>query len=236
MEPIYLSWSGGKESSMALYRLLHSPVWREKYQVVQLMTMVTDDFGRSSMHGIRRSLLQRQAESVGIDLLEVVIPVPCSNEKYDEIMSQTMMAAKEKGVQKVAFGDLFLEDIRDYREDRLASIDMEGLFPLWGEDTTKMAHEFIELGFKARLAAIDQKKGLVESFAGRIYDKALLSDLPEGIDPCAERGEFHTFVFDGPIFSEPVKHTVGELERREYYTYIDFLDEPQGEVEMGAAR
>lgn len=223
MEPVYLSWSGGKDSCLALYRLLRWKEWSDRYRVVKLLATVTEVYDRSSIHGIRRELLRRQAESIGIDLLELPLPVPCSNEDYDRIMAGAMEEAKACGVRTVAFGDLFLEDIRAYREERLARAGMQALFPLWGEATSRVASELIALGFKARVVAVNPGAGLDRSFAGRLYNASFLSELPPGIDPCGERGEFHTFVFDGPLFARPVEHTVGTVEEREHAVFIDLL-------------
>lgn len=223
MEPIYLSWSGGKDCCLALYRLLHDPRWKN-YRVVKLLTTVTQDYDRTSMHGLRRSILKEQADALGIELVEVVLPVPCSNEQYDEAMAQAMDRAKEEGVNTVAFGDILLEDVRAYREERLNSVGMKAIFPLWGEDTTDVAHQFIDLGFRARVAAFDPKTGLDPSFAGRHYDRALLAELPQTVDPCGERGEFHTFVYDGPLFSRPVMHEVGRLQDQGHSIFVDFVE------------
>lgn len=223
MEPVYLSWSGGKDCCLALYRLLRREEWKANYRVEKLLVTVTDRYDRSSIHGIRRTLLRRQSASLGIDLLELPLPVPCSNEEYDRIMGEAMLDARRRGVRTIAFGDICLEDIRAYREERLARAGMQALFPLWGEETSQVAEEFIALGFKARLVAVDPKAGLDRSFLGRLYDLSLLRQLPRGVDPCGERGEFHTFAFDGPLFSWPVAHTPGACEEREHATFLDLI-------------
>lgn len=217
--PIYLSWSGGKDSALALHYLRRSGQWR----VTRLLTTVTDEYQRTSMHGLRRTLLRRQAAAVGLDVVEVELPVPCSNEEYAARMAAAMEAAKAEGVTAVAFGDIFLEDVRAYREERLAAAGMEGVFPLWGRDTRQLAAEFIELGFAARLVCVDTAP-LDETFVGRMFDQRLLDDLPPGVDPCGERGEFHTFVWDGPIFKAPVLHALGPVVRRDGLVFQDLLD------------
>lgn len=219
MKPVYLSWSGGKDSALALHYLQRSREW----QVVRLLTTVTDAYQRTSMHGLRRTLLRRQAAAVGLDVVEVVLPVPCSNEEYAARMAAAMEAAKAEGVTAVAFGDILLADIRAYREERLAEAGMEAVFPLWGRDTGDVAREFIDLGFKALLVCVDTAQ-LDEAFVGRTYDHGLLTELPRGVDPAGERGEFHTFVWDGPVFQAPVAFAPGPVTRREGLVFQDLLD------------
>jgi len=221
--PIYLSWSGGKDSALALHYLRRSAEWR----VTRLFTTVTDEYQRTSMHGLRRTLVRRQAAAVGLDVVEVVLPVPCSNEEYAARMAAAMEAAKAEGVAAVAFGDIFLEDVRAFREERLAAAGMEAVFPLWGRDTRELAAEFIGLGFAARLVCVDTAQ-LDETFVGRTYDHRLLADLPPGVDPCGERGEFHTFVWDGPIFKAPVLHSLGPVAHRDGLVYQDLLEAGAG--------
>ena len=220
-EPILLSWSGGKDCAMALAALVQDPVVR----VVALLTSVTDGYDRISMHGVRRALLHRQADSLGLPLLEAVIPPTCTNERYDAVMRESLERARTAfpGLRRVAFGDLFLEDVRTYREARLALAEMEALFPLWRRDTRTLADEFVAHGFRARLVCVDTTQ-LDGSFAGRSFDRVLLADLPPDVDPCGERGEFHTFVSDGPIFRQPVEYTIGEtVLREERFAYCDLL-------------
>jgi len=215
----WLAWSGGKDAALALYHLQRSGRWR----VTRLLTTVTDVYQRTSMHGLRRPLLRRQAAAVGLDVVEVVLPVPCPNEEYAARMADALQAARAEGVTAVAFGDILLEDVRAFREERLAEAGMEAVFPLWGRDTREVAEEFIDLGFAARLVCVDTAQ-LKETFIGRRYDRRLLADLPPGVDPCGERGEFHTFVWDGPVFSRPVAHTPGAVVRRDGLMFQDVLD------------
>ncbi len=208
-EKILLGWSGGKDSSMALYELKKTG----KYEIV-LLTTVTEQYDRISMHGVRTALLEKQAESLGCRLEKVYITPECSNEEYEKKMDDTMDRYKAMGVTKVAFGDLFLQDIREYREKNLQKSGMEAIFPVWGRDTGKLAVSFVDLGFKAILTCVDTKV-LDGDFAGRYYDRGLLADLPASIDPCGENGEFHSFVFDGPIFSKKIDFTIGEKTLRD---------------------
>jgi uncharacterized protein (TIGR00290 family) len=199
-----LSWSGGKDSALALWTLR-----RAQLEPQALITTVTEGFERVSMHGVRRELLARQAEGLGIPLVEVVIPPACVNEVYEARMAEAFAAEPLSGVEAIAFGDLFLEDVRGYREERLEAAGKRGLFPLWGRDTRALAREFLEAGFAATLVCVDPRV-LDAAFAGRRYDEQLLAELPPGVDPCGENGEFHTFVSAGPIFAGPI-----DCERRE---------------------
>ena len=220
-EPILLSWSGGKDCAMALAALAQDPA----VHVAALLTSVTDGYDRISMHGVRRALLHRQADSLGLPLFEAVIPQTCTNERYDVVMRESLECARTAfpGLRRVAFGDLFLEDVRAYREERLALAEMEAVFPRWKRDTRTLAGEFVDRGFRARLVCVDTTQ-LDGSFAGRSFDRVLLADLPPDVDPCGERGEFHTFVSDGPNFRQPVKYTLGEtVLREERFAYCDLL-------------
>jgi uncharacterized protein (TIGR00290 family) len=185
-----------------------------------LITTVTDEYDRISMHGVRRELLCRQAQATGIPLVEVRIPPGCVNEVYETRMAQAFASPPLSDVQEVAFGDLFLEDVRAYRQTRLAANDMRGLFPLWGRDTGVLAREFIAAGFQAYIVCLDPR-ALDASFAGRAYDERLLADLPASVDPCGENGEFHTFVHAGPIFAEPIACQTGEVVEREGFVFCD---------------
>jgi uncharacterized protein (TIGR00290 family) len=211
-----LSWSGGKDSALTLWVLGrdHGVVPRA------LITTVTDVYERISMHGVRRSLLARQTEAVGVPLVEVEIPAGCTNEVYEQRMAQAFAAEPLASVEAVAFGDLFLEDIRAYREERLAAAGRRGCFPLWQRDTADLAREFIAAGFEAIIVCVDPTK-LDRSFAGRRFDRRLLDDLPAGVDPCGENGEFHTFVYAGPILPEPIAVEVGETVEREGFVFSD---------------
>lgn len=217
-EKILLSWSGGKDSTLALYELMKL----DKYDITLLST-ITDKYERISMHGVREALIEKQAESLGCYLEKVFISPGCTNEEYGKKMEDAMSKYKKLGVTKVAFGDLFLQDIREYREKNLQKAGMEAIFPVWGNNTGILANAFIELNFKAILTCVDTK-ALDGAFAGRLYDKRLLADLPENIDPCGENGEFHSFVFDGPIFKEKINFTVGEKTLRdERFEFCDLI-------------
>jgi len=174
------------------------------------------------MHGVREELLEKQAESLGIQLQKVMIPYPCPNTVYEEKMRETLESWKIKGVTHVIFGDLFLEDIRKYREEKLALLDLTPLFPVWGRNTSALAREMIATGFRAILSCVDPSK-LDPSFAGRQFDLSLLNDLPEGVDPCGENGEFHTFVYDGPIFKKTIEVEVGERVNRDGFEFADII-------------
>jgi uncharacterized protein (TIGR00290 family) len=212
-----LSWSGGKDSALTLWILREQGV-----EPAALITTVTDQYDRISMHGVRRELLARQAAAAGIPLVEVRIPPACINDVYEQRMAEAFASPPLSDVEAVAFGDLFLEDVRAYREQRLTANDRRGLFPLWGRDTADLAREFIAAGFRARIVCLDPR-ALDASFAGRAYDEQLLAELPPNVDPCGENGEFHTFVHAGPIFSEPIPCTTGETVEREGFVFCDLL-------------
>lgn len=221
--PILVGWSGGKDSAMTLYTLQQ----QGDVAIVALLTTLTEGYDRISMHGVRRELLEAQAEALGQRLHQVFIPQQCSNEDYAARMEAAMRAFQAEGVTTCAFGDLFLEDIRAYREDNLAKIDMQAVFPLWGRETTALARDFIDLGFKAIVTCVDSKQ-LDPAFAGRIIDAAFLADLPDGVDPCGENGEFHSFVVDGPNFARPVACQTGEIVDREGFIFCDLIPTSQG--------
>jgi uncharacterized protein (TIGR00290 family) len=213
-----LSWSGGKDSSLALLEL-RAVGSRE---IKALLTTVTVEFDRISMHGVRRSLLHEQASSLDLPLEEVWIPRKSSNEIYETRVKNALMKYRRKGVEEVVFGDLFLQDVRRYREERLGQIGMQGLFPLWGRDTGKLASEFVELGFKAVVCCVDPTR-LGKEFCGREYDGSFLESLPSGVDPCGENGEFHTFVYAGPIFKDEIELTKGRVVHRDGFYFADLL-------------
>jgi len=215
-ESILLSWSGGKDSSLALWQITRN----RKYEVKTLLTTITEDYNRVSMHGVRRSLLHTQASSLGMPLEEVWIPRNASNEIYEQRMEEVLTKYKERGIKQVAFGDLFLQDIRTYREERLAQVGMRGVFPLWGRDTRELANEFIEAGFRAVVCCVDSRK-LPGEFCGRDYDSAFLESIPATVDPCGENGEFHTFVFAGPIFRRAISITKGQVVLRDGFYFAD---------------
>ena len=206
---------------MALHELLDD----DRYEVVGLLTSVAAEYKRISHHGVREELLEMQAESIGLPLDRLYLPsdsgLPCTNERFEELMRDTLQRYCDAGVMRVAHGDLFLEDLRAYREKNLARLGMRGIFPLWKRDTTQLIQTFIRLGFKAYLCCVEGKLGA--SFAGRAIDAALIDDLPEGVDPCGEYGEFHSFVYDGPIFRKPLEIVVGEVVCRDTRYYADLL-------------
>jgi uncharacterized protein (TIGR00290 family) len=218
-ERILLSWSGGKDSAMAAWQLLAA----QRYEIAALLTTVTEGYERISMHGVRRELLQRQAAALDIPLHPVTIPVDCSNALYEARFGEALAHFAAQGIRRVAFGDIFLEDLRQYRERQLAQHGMSGLFPLWQRDTEELVRSFIGLGFRALLCCVDTE-AIDAAFAGREIDQALLRELPESADPCGENGEYHSFVYAGPIFSAPVACAAGERVRRTpRFHYCDIL-------------
>lgn len=232
-EPVVMSWSGGKDSAMALNNLLGNT----DYEVVELMATVSEEYRRISHHGVREELLDAQAAVIGIPLRKVYLPsdnsAGCTNEVYEAIMNRVMDDYKAKNVNTVAFGDLFLEDLRAWRETNLARAGMRGLFPIWKRDTRVISHEVIRLGYKAYLSCVEPIVGA--DFVGRLYDENFLSDLPPTIDPCGENGEFHSFVFDGPTFAKPLAIKVGERVTRNGRFYADLLLEPSPKLDKCTA-
>jgi len=219
-EPILFCWSGGKDSAMALHTLLQ----RTDVQIVALLTTVTEGYDRISMHGVRRELLQQQAQSIGLPLHEVLIPQQCLNPIYEARMEEALRIYLDQGVRKVAFGDIFLEDLRAYREKNLARIGMTALFPIWKRDTRELIRSFHANKFRAVAVCIDSK-ALAPTFAGRELDDSFFRDLPPHADPCGENGEFHTFVFEGPIFQSPIPIRTGEIVNRDGFIFCDILPE-----------
>jgi len=218
-ERILLSWSGGKDSAFSLYELRKT----SQFAVAALVTTVTEGYDRISMHGVRRTLLEQQAASLGIPLEQIVISQKASNEEYETKMRALLEKYLRQGVTKVGFGDLFLEDVRKYRDENLAKIGMTGIYSLWRRDTTAMAHEFISLGFRAVICCVDSK-ALDCRFVGRDFDEELISGLPSTVDPCGENGEFHSFVYDGPIFQHRIPVTKGEISfRDDRFYYCDLI-------------
>jgi uncharacterized protein (TIGR00290 family) len=215
--PILFCWSGGKDSTMALHALL-----QDRVPIAALLTTVTETYNRISMHGVRRELLVQQAQSIGLPLHEVRIPPQCVNPIYEARMEEALRIHYAAGVRTVAFGDIFLEDLRAYREKNLARIGMTALFPIWKRDTHELIRSFHAANFRAIAACIDPKV-LDRSFAGRELDASFLGDLQPSVDPCGENGEFHTFVFEGPIFRQPIPVTVGEVVERDSFIYADLL-------------
>ncbi|MEJ8802229.1 Dph6-related ATP pyrophosphatase [Pontibacter sp. H249] len=199
------NWSGGKDSALCLYHVLK----QKQYDVQLLLTSLSSATNRITMHGVRQELLVQQAESIGIPLQQIMLPENTSMAAYNEVMEATMRPLQEQGFTHAIFGDINLEDLRKYREQQLAQVGIKAVFPLWGRPTIELVHGFVDLGFKAVVVSINAKL-LDESFVGRILDHSFIQDLPADVDPAGENGEFHTFVFDGPIFREPVKYTLGE--------------------------
>ncbi len=219
-EPILFCWSGGKDSAMALHTLLQ----QNQFRLVALLTTVTESYDRIAMHGVRRELLRQQAESLRLPLHEVFIPPQCVNAVYEARMEEALRFFYNQGVRKVAFGDIFLEDLRAYREKNLSRIGMTALFPIWKRDTWELIQFFHQQHFRAITACIDSKV-LDPSFAGRELDESFFRDLPPSADPCGENGEFHTFVFDGPIFHSRIPVRTGEVVNRDGFVFCDLLPE-----------
>jgi uncharacterized protein (TIGR00290 family) len=215
---IFVSWSGGKDSSLALYEIQKA----NTHGVAALLTTITEDYDRISMHGVRRVLLEQQAEALGLPLRKISIPKDSTNAIYESRMRALLEEGMREGIDTVAFGDIFLEDLKLYREKNLAQLGMKGLFPIWKRDSAELARTFMGLGFKAVLVCVDTAI-LAATFAGRPYDQELLRDLPPHVDPCGENGEFHSFAFDGPIFKHPINHTVGEVVQRDHYCFCDLV-------------
>lgn len=216
MERIVMSWSGGKDSCKALHELRGS----SEYEVAMLLTTVTSDYGRISIHGVRRALLHEQADALGLPLREVLIPASCSNADYERLMGEALHHLRAEGFAAVGYGDLFLADIRAYRDRLMAANHMRAVYPVWGRDTAEFADQFIDEGFEAVITCVDLAV-LDGSFAGRIFDRSFLADLPEGVDPCGENGEFHSFVFDGPSFGRRVTFKTGERVTRGTLCFCD---------------
>ncbi|MGH9590948.1 MAG: ATP-binding protein [Terracidiphilus sp.] len=217
MKRILMSWSSGKDSAWALHMLRRDA----DIEICGLLTTINAKFERVAMHGTRRSVLEAQAHAVGLPLWPVPLPWPCSNEIYESRMAEVCGQAIAEGIDGVAFGDLFLQDVRAYREKQLAPTGLKPLFPLWGIPTAKLAREMIAGGLRARLTCVDSRV-LPAAFAGREFDEALLRDLPDGADPCAERGEFHTCAYAGPMFAEALRLEAGEVVSRDGFVFADF--------------
>jgi uncharacterized protein (TIGR00290 family) len=223
-----LSWSSGKDSAWALHLLRRAG----EVEVVGLLTTVNETHARVAMHAVRAELLEAQARAVGLPLWPVPIPHPCSNERYEAAMGAAVARARDEGITAIAFGDLFLRDIRRYREERLAGTGVAPLFPVWEIPTRELAEEMVRAGLRARLTCVDPRQ-LPASFAGREFDAHLLADLPAGVDPCGERGEFHTFACDGPMFRHPVPVRAGAVVERDGFVFADLL--PAGAAERAAS-
>jgi len=216
---VLLSWSSGKDSAWALYQLQQNP----EIEVVGLLTTFNQAFNRSAIHGVRLELVRAQAQAAGLPLLEIPLPWPCSNEKYEQAMMEALDRAKrELSPDAIAFGDLYLEDIRAYREERMAGTGLTLLFPLWGIPTKKLAGQMIEAGLQAYVTCLDPGK-MPETLAGSAFDKNFLKQLPDTVDPCGENGEFHTFAWDGPMFQKSIAIEQGETVTREGFVYTDLI-------------
>jgi uncharacterized protein (TIGR00290 family) len=212
---VLVSWSSGKDSAWMLHKLKQDPA----IEIGGLLTTMNEAFDRVAMHAVRRSLVEAQARAAGVPLRTIPLPWPCTNEEYEARMRAAVSQAVDEGFTHVAFGDLFLEDVRAYREGRLAAAGKRGLFPLWGRDTADLASEFLDAGFEATVVCVDPRL-LDASSCGRRYDE-LLAELPPSVDPCGENGEFHTFVSAGPIFAEPIVCKRGEIVEREGFFFCD---------------
>ena len=219
IEKVLFTWSGGKDSALALYELQS----RHDHEIVSLLTTLTEEYDRISMHGIRSILLEQQANSLDLPIEKIYISKNSSNEGYEAKMREVLQKHLTAGVSSVVFGDIFLEDVRKYREENLSKIGMKAIFPIWKRDTTELAHRFIDLGFKAVITCVDSNV-LDKIFTGRSFDEQFLSELPATIDPCGENGEFHSFAYDGPIFKKRVSYTKGEVILRDSrFWYCDLI-------------
>ena len=213
-----LSWSSGKDSAWALYMLRQ----RSDLEIAGLVTTMNQLYRRVAIHAVRLELLQRQAEAIGLPLHIIDLPYPCSNSQYEVVMEKFIGQSRQQGIECMAFGDLFLADIKEYRQAKLSGTGITPLFPIWLMPTDQLAREMISKGLRAVVTCVDPKQ-LPASFAGREFNEEFLSSLPADVDPCGERGEFHTFAFDGPMFSKPVNIEVGEITEREGFVYADVL-------------
>jgi uncharacterized protein (TIGR00290 family) len=212
----YISWSSGKDSAFAFMEAKRLGL----ADIVGALTTVNETYDRIAMHGVRRELLDRQMAVLDVPAIQVLIPAPCTNEIYEARFAEACETIKSQGVSHIVFGDLFLEDVRAYREKQLAALEMQGIFPLWGRDTTELANMMIDAGVVARVVCLDPSK-LPPVFAGRRFDRNFLRDLPRDVDPCGEYGEFHTIVTEGPMFSGPIVSTVGERVERDGFVFAD---------------
>ena len=211
MKKAYLNWSSGKDAALALYKLQE----HYKYSVEKLVTTVNSDVNRISMHGVRIEMLKKQAENIGLPLQQIKLNGEVSMQEYTKIMETETNRLLQEGFAYSVFGDILLEDLKRYRENQLEKVGLKAIFPLWQEDTTQLLKEFMDKGFKAIVVCVNTDK-LNKSFCGRVLNESFLNDLPKDVDPCGENGEFHTFVFDGPIFKEPIRFKIGELVEKSY--------------------
>ena len=215
---VLLSWSGGKDCAWALHLLRK----QDDIEIAGIFTIIDAATNRVSMHRFGEELLEAQAAAMGLPLTKLFIPDPCPNDEYEKVMGGFVKRTKAREISAIAFGDLFLEDIRNYREEKLAGTGIEAIFPLWSLDTTQLAREMVDCGLRAYITSVDTKQ-LDASFVGRIYDPKFLDDLPAGVDPCGEHGEFHSFVYDGPMFVKPVDVRTGEITRNNEFVYADIV-------------
>jgi len=216
MKRVLLSWSSGKDSAWSLYVLRQ----RQEYEVAGLLTTFNEAAGRVAMHAVRRELVELQAAAAGLPLWAVPLPWPCTNEQYESLMAETCAKAAAAGIERIAFGDLFLEDVRSYREKQMSNTGLQPIFPLWGQPTRELAEQMIASGMRAKLTCVDTEK-LDASFAGREFDGNLLAALPDGVDPCGENGEFHSFVYAGPMLSAEIPVSVGKSVVRDQFVFSD---------------
>lgn len=216
--PLVYSWSAGKDSAFGLWTLLRD----RAYEVRALLTTLTESYNRVSISGVREELLDRQADLLGLSLIKVRIPPDCPNDLYEQRMAATLASREFRGIDHVAFSDLFLEDVRAYREDRLGQVGKHGVFPLWHRPTAKLAQDIVAQGFRAVVVCLDPRV-IDPSFAGRAFDLDFLADLPEEVDPCGEKGEFHTFVWDTPLYRAPIRCRTGDVVTRDGFVYCDVL-------------
>lgn len=228
---VWVAWSSGKDSLWALHLVRSS----SELEVVGLLTTITEAYGRVSMHAVREELLRAQAAAVGLPLHCVFIPTPCSTEEYGALMRDALAEAEALGVSKVVFGDVSLADVRAYREERMAEVGMEAVFPLWGRDTAALAREMIAAGVRAHVTCLDPRK-LPRSMDGRAFDGEFIAELPEGVDPCGENGEYHTFAWDGPGFAHPIPIELGESVERDGFVFTDVLPASSGDTPTPRSR
>ncbi len=218
-KPLVVSWSGGKDSTLALNEILNNT----DYEVHTLITTVTEGYDRISIHGVRNELLEKQVQSIGLPLHKVSIPKDSKNEQYESALKKVLLKFKNEGINEIVFGDIFLEDVKKYRDELLDRLDMKGVYPIWKKDSKELARKFIELGFKAVTTCVDFQQ-IDKKFVGREYDSGFLNDLPGTADPCGENGEFHTFVYDGPLFNEKISFNKGEVVLRDNrFYYCDLI-------------
>lgn len=216
-KPTALFWSGGKDSTLALYELLQSP----EYEVQKLVATVNEQYRRVSMHGVRVELIEQQAAALGISLEVMWVPENLTNEVYEEHLIRMWSALKQEGIEHIAFGDIFLEDLKAYRDGLLTQAGMTGVYPIWKRDTKELLQQFVQLGFKGLTVCVDQKH-LNQDFIGKVLNDNFAATLPSTVDPCGENGEFHSFVYDGPMFKQPISITKGEVVEREYKGSAEF--------------